>query len=229
MSVHMAAFLLRNSPLPPAPAGSAHMFAGFGSTRKRAWRLCYRRPSPPCCGMHTPMQTSMGESRQPAKQGHSQGVNAGMHVGTGMNLAGRHRSVDVAHCSTVRSLILRPATAPPMCSAQDVVPQWRVPRAGAQRTTWGSRRVPSSWFCTSHAAAQACGSRAICSSGRRHQVMHATDKTTSCHLCRFYAPERDMQLVRKINPHPMTWADFLRTTGYDGTQSEEEIRAKFIR
>ena len=25
---------------------------------------------------------------------------------------------------------------------------------------------------------------------------------------RFYAPERDMKLVRKINPHPETWADF---------------------
>lgn len=37
-----------------------------------------------------------------------------------------------------------------------------------------------------------------------------------------------MELVLKINPHPMSWAEFLRKSGYDGTQSEEEIRTKFV-
>ena len=37
-----------------------------------------------------------------------------------------------------------------------------------------------------------------------------------------------MQLVRRINPKPVTWADFLKTSGYDGTQTEEEIRAKLF-
>jgi len=42
--------------------------------------------------------------------------------------------------------------------------------------------------------------------------------------CRYYAPERDMQLVRKINPKPFTWAKVLETTGYDGSQSFQEVR-----
>ena len=37
-----------------------------------------------------------------------------------------------------------------------------------------------------------------------------------------------MELVHKINPNPMSWAEFLRKTGFDGTQSEEDIRAKFV-
>ncbi len=32
-----------------------------------------------------------------------------------------------------------------------------------------------------------------------------------------------MQLVRKINTKPFTWAAFLKTTGFDGSQSLEEI------
>ena len=43
---------------------------------------------------------------------------------------------------------------------------------------------------------------------------------------RYYAPDRDMQLVRKIVPKPFTWAELLRTTGYDGSQSFEEVRAR---
>ena len=37
-----------------------------------------------------------------------------------------------------------------------------------------------------------------------------------------------MELVHRINPHPMSWAEFLRKSGYDGSQTEEEIRAKFV-
>ena len=49
-----------------------------------------------------------------------------------------------------------------------------------------------------------------------------------CELrCRYYAPERDMELVRSINPHPETWADFLRKSGFDGSQSLDEVRARF--
>lgn len=33
-----------------------------------------------------------------------------------------------------------------------------------------------------------------------------------------------MQLVRKILPKPFTWAEVLKTTGYDGSQSFEEVR-----
>ncbi len=36
-----------------------------------------------------------------------------------------------------------------------------------------------------------------------------------------------MQLVRKINPHPETWADFLRKTGFNGSQKLDEIRRKY--
>ena len=36
-----------------------------------------------------------------------------------------------------------------------------------------------------------------------------------------------MELVHRINPHPVTWVDYLRTSGFDGTQSEPDIRAKF--
>ena len=46
-------------------------------------------------------------------------------------------------------------------------------------------------------------------------------------MCRFYAPDRDMELVRKINPHPETWEDFLEKTGFDGTQSLQDIRSKY--
>ena len=35
-----------------------------------------------------------------------------------------------------------------------------------------------------------------------------------------------MELVRKINPNPTTWASFLRATGFDGSQSMADIRAK---
>ena len=46
-------------------------------------------------------------------------------------------------------------------------------------------------------------------------------------MCRYYAPDRDMELVHKLNPHPSTWEDYLKTSGFDGTQSTDEIRAKF--
>jgi len=49
-----------------------------------------------------------------------------------------------------------------------------------------------------------------------------------CRGRRFYAPERDMELVHNINPNRLTWAEYLRKTGFDGTQSEEDIRAKFV-
>ncbi len=47
------------------------------------------------------------------------------------------------------------------------------------------------------------------------------------HMCRYYSPDRDMELVHQINPHPSTWEDYLKTSGFDGTQSADEIRAKF--
>ncbi len=46
-------------------------------------------------------------------------------------------------------------------------------------------------------------------------------------MCRYYSPDRDMELVRKINPHPSTWEDYLKTSGFDGTQSADEIQAMF--
>ena len=36
-----------------------------------------------------------------------------------------------------------------------------------------------------------------------------------------------MELVHRINPHPETWADFLRRSGFDGSQSLDDIRAAF--
>ena len=42
--------------------------------------------------------------------------------------------------------------------------------------------------------------------------------------CRYFAPDRDMELVLNINPHPETWADFLKKTGFDGSQDVEYIR-----
>ena len=44
---------------------------------------------------------------------------------------------------------------------------------------------------------------------------------------RYFDPERDMALVRQINPHPQTWADFVRLTGFDGSQSLDDVRARF--
>ena len=37
-----------------------------------------------------------------------------------------------------------------------------------------------------------------------------------------------MELVHKINPHPETWMDFLKKSGFDGSQSMTEVRAKFV-
>ena len=36
-----------------------------------------------------------------------------------------------------------------------------------------------------------------------------------------------MKLVHSMNPHPETWAEFLMTSGFDGTQSLDDIRDKF--
>ena len=36
-----------------------------------------------------------------------------------------------------------------------------------------------------------------------------------------------MKLAHSINPHPETWADFLRRSGFDGSQSLDDIRDKF--
>ena len=36
-----------------------------------------------------------------------------------------------------------------------------------------------------------------------------------------------MQLVRKIIPHPETWANFLKKAGFDGSQSLDDIRERF--
>ncbi len=44
---------------------------------------------------------------------------------------------------------------------------------------------------------------------------------------RYFGPKRDMTLVRQINPRPQTWADFVRLTGFDGTQSLDDVRAQF--
>ena len=38
-----------------------------------------------------------------------------------------------------------------------------------------------------------------------------------------------MELVRRLNPKPMTWADFLDVTGFDGTQTLPELRGKLLR
>ena len=37
-----------------------------------------------------------------------------------------------------------------------------------------------------------------------------------------------MELVHKINPNPETWADFLKKTGFDGSQKLAEVRSKFV-
>ena len=36
-----------------------------------------------------------------------------------------------------------------------------------------------------------------------------------------------MELVHSINLHPETWADFLKKSGFDGSQSLDDIRAHF--
>ena len=36
-----------------------------------------------------------------------------------------------------------------------------------------------------------------------------------------------MELARQINPHPETWADFVRKTGLDGSQSLDDVRALY--
>ena len=36
-----------------------------------------------------------------------------------------------------------------------------------------------------------------------------------------------MTLVRQINPRPQTWAEFVRRTGFDGSQSLDDVRAQF--
>ena len=46
------------------------------------------------------------------------------------------------------------------------------------------------------------------------------------HLCRYFAPERDMQLTRDLYPDPFTYAAFLKTSGYDGTQDIDTVRRK---
>ena len=51
--------------------------------------------------------------------------------------------------------------------------------------------------------------------------------STPCHGRRYYAPERDIKLVHSINPYPETWAEFLMTSGFDGSQSLDDIRDKF--
>lgn len=43
---------------------------------------------------------------------------------------------------------------------------------------------------------------------------------------RYFAPERDMQLARKLYAEPFTYADFLKTSGYTGAQNIEEVRRK---
>ena len=45
-------------------------------------------------------------------------------------------------------------------------------------------------------------------------------------ICRYFAPERDMQLARELYAEPFTYADFLKTSGYTGTQDIEEGRRK---
>jgi hypothetical protein len=37
-----------------------------------------------------------------------------------------------------------------------------------------------------------------------------------------------MELVRRINPRPVTWDDFVTATGFDGTQNLPELRAKLL-
>ncbi len=37
-----------------------------------------------------------------------------------------------------------------------------------------------------------------------------------------------MELVRRINPQPVTWADFLDVTGFDGIQALPELRGKLL-
>ena len=37
-----------------------------------------------------------------------------------------------------------------------------------------------------------------------------------------------MDLVRRINPRPMTWAEFLDITGFDGTQALPKLRGKLL-
>jgi hypothetical protein len=47
-------------------------------------------------------------------------------------------------------------------------------------------------------------------------------------VLRYYAPERDMELVHTINPHPETWADFLTKTGFNGSQSMDDVRSMYM-
>ena len=37
-----------------------------------------------------------------------------------------------------------------------------------------------------------------------------------------------MELVHKINPHPETWAEFLKNTGFDGSQKLADIRRTIV-
>ena len=48
----------------------------------------------------------------------------------------------------------------------------------------------------------------------------------ACRRCtrRYFAPERDMQLSRELYAEPFTYADFLETSGYTGTQDIEDVR-----
>ncbi len=37
-----------------------------------------------------------------------------------------------------------------------------------------------------------------------------------------------MELVHKINPNRETWADFLKKTGFDGSQTLDDVRRKCV-
>jgi len=50
----------------------------------------------------------------------------------------------------------------------------------------------------------------------------------SCGCARYYAPNRDVELVRRVNTKPVTWADFLDVTGFDGTPALPELRGKLL-
>ena len=57
--------------------------------------------------------------------------------------------------------------------------------------------------------------------------MSAPGSCIAC-SCRYYAPDRDLELVHKINPHPMSWAEFLKQSKFDGSQDVDYLRAKFV-
>ena len=67
------------------------------------------------------------------------------------------------------------------------------------------------------------GGRASLPAGQR-TAPPVTDSTP--HACRYFAPERDMQLARELYAEPFTYADFLEASGNTGTQDIDGVRRR---